>query len=1068
MLIDNKLLKLGDVLRKQIGKNDDFSMISSYVTLYGYEALRKELDRIKTIRFLFPSPYTTSSKIESLSGIDREIPLRNQLNQKDIAKRFAEWIESKAEFREVVNSLDAPVNPLFHISNGEKNVAITGNADFTVAGLGYSHSTNMYMNFLVEDNKTAQQVLDGFHSVWNDKTRVRDCKQTILAELKRISEEKPPEHIYYFTLYQLFRSFIGELEEDTSEKENIGFYQSIIWNKLYKFQQDGVKGVIDKLEKHNGCILADSVGLGKTFEALAVIKYYELKKCRVLVIAPKKLRENWTTYLGNNLRNILVDDDFHYTVLNHTDLTRTKGNLGDIPLKTFNWSNYDLVVIDESHNFRNSGSKDRLTRYSRLMDDIIRNGIPTKVLMLSATPVNNRLNDLKNQIAFATHGEPTVFAKHGIANYETILTKAQKQFNNWMKQDPDTRTTKDLTDTLGTDYFKLLDLMTIARSRKHITKYYHDSLDEIGDFPERLPAVRKRVAIDTQGDFPAILEIDRIIRKLELAPYSPLKYVRPDKIDIYKERYDRKLKNGRATFAQRDREDSLIHLMRVNLLKRMESSIHSFHATLDALLIKVNDLLAAIEGHEIQPEETIDFEDIDLESGDFDNLLIGSNKVKVLLQDCDLVKWKQDLTADKEKLVDLLKKSRVVDAYNDKKLIELKKLIADKIEHPINEKNKKVIIFTAFENTAEYLYENIAEWAKEKFDVHSARVTGGKPNQTTLDLRDKSLDSILTNFSPISKDRQKFDESPIGEIDILIATDCISEGQNLQDCDMLINYDIHWNPVRIIQRFGRIDRLGSKNKKIQLVNFWPDIELDEYINLEARVSGRMKLLNISATGEEDVLEIDPNSEESMNDLKYRKKQLEKLQSDVFDLEEISGGISITDLTLNDFRLDLANYVQNHKEDLEKGIKGSFSVVEKDHLDVNLESGALFCLRYISKDATLEKENPIFPYYLLYITENGKVGFGVSDIRKILDLFRSLCQGKSDAVAEAIEFFNEKTNFEKNMSLYTGMLQCAIREVLGIEENRLTDSLFDSQRDDLGAKTTGSTDSFECISWLAVV
>lgn len=657
-----------------------------------------------------------------------------------------------------------------------------------------------------------------------------------------------------------------DLDEDKIIKTRTGIKDTLVWSKLYRFQRDGVLGAIDKIEKYSGCIIADSVGLGKTFEALAIIKYYELRNDRVLVLCPKKLRENWTLYTINDRRNLFAGDRFNFDVLNHTDLTRTRGHTGEINLETVNWGNYDLVVIDESHNFRNNPPrKDGLTRYSRLMRDIIKAGVKTKVLMLSATPVNSRMNDLKNQVAFITEGVDDALYSHGIVSIEATLRKAQTRFNQWLRLDAAERTVPGLLEVLSFDYFKLLDLLTIARSRKHIEKYY--DLTEIGKFPERAKPINIKADIDTRNQFPPLKEINRDIRRLNLSAYAPLKYVLPSKLEEYSRKYDMAVAGG-SVFKQIDREESLIHLMRVNLFKRMESSINSFALTLERLLRDVRVIIGRIDSHEKNEVEEISIEDIEVEDEDFEPYLVGT-KIKVLIQDVDRVRWKQELQEDEELLVRLLREARQIDAARDRKLHDLKDLIAGKCRQPINAGNTKIIVFTAFADTADYLYDNIAGWAQHELGLYSALVTGRTGgNKTNMPKLRKDLASIITSFSPLSKERTKIDETLTDQISILIATDCISEGQNLQDCDYVVNYDIHWNPVRIIQRFGRIDRLGSTNTVVQLVNFWPNLELDEYINLEARVSGRMVLLDISATGEENIIEFSDAGK--MNDLEFAR------------------------------------------------------------------------------------------------------------------------------------------------------------------------------------------------------
>ena len=1010
---------------------------------------------------------TTSPVFGNITGDRFETRLRNQLNQAQIAKEFAAWLEKKAEVRLLTRAGMVNQN-LFHIMDADgESQAIQGSSHFTSSGLGDVESDNYEMNMFVSDSSSAASMLEWFDAIWSNPDAVSDAKSILLAQLNELSKEQSPEFIYFLMLYNLFKDFLEDIDEDNIIKSKTGIKDTIVWNKLYKFQRDGVLGAIDKLEKYNGCIIADSVGLGKTFEALAVIKYYELRNDRVLVLCPKRLRDNWTVYTVNDKRNLLSSDRFNYDVLNHTDLTRDKGKSGEINLETLNWGNYDLVVIDESHNFRNTSStKDKVTRYSRLMDEIIRSGVKTKVLMLSATPVNNRMNDLKNQVAFITEGVDDSFADNGIVSIEQTLKKAQTRFNQWLKLGDDERTVHKLLDSMNFDYFKLLDTLTIARSRKHIEKYY--DLSEVGDFPERLKPLNIKEDIDIQGNFPPLKDINRTIRKLNLSAYSPLKYVRLEMREEYSRKYDIHVKDGASVFKQVDREQSLIHLMRVNLLKRMESSINSFSLTVEKLLKEVNGLLRKLEAHESEAVEELSITDIEVDSPEFDSYLIG-RKVKVLIKDMDRVRWKQDLEDDRAKLTALLSEAQDVDISRDAKLARLKREILEKCENPINEGNRKVIVFTAFADTANYLYNDIAPWVQEKLGLHSALLTGSGDNKTTLTNVRKDLNGILTAFSPISKERSKIDEHASNEIDILIATDCISEGQNLQDCDYLINYDSHWNPVRIIQRFGRIDRLGSKNSVIQLVNFWANMELDEYINLEARVSGRMVLLDISATGEENVIEQD--NSRRMNDLKYRREQLQQLQNSVVDLEDMSGGISITDLTLNDFRMDLSTYMKEHMGKLEQAPTGLFaaSVVDASQTSLELEPGAIFCLKEIKGEGGLHVDEgyALAPYFLIYVSDDGEVKHNFIQAKRIMDTLKKQGLGHKHPDRKAIESFNQKTNNGKDMSHYRSLLEKAITSINGKAEEKGVESLFYRGGTTLTQDSFSGIEDFEVVSYMVL-
>jgi len=1072
VLLDNKGQgKVGDALAKNIQANARLAILSSLFSVYGYSTLKKQLVRAGSLRLLIPLNNSAALpgeeqpfRMAGLAGGSADRRFRNSLNLTKIARECAQWLQQKAEIKAV--SLPVFQN-LFHIENPDgSTIAIHGSSQFTSVGLGAVPSDGYEMNTCFTTATETASLLKWFDSIWSNSEATRDVKTLVVAQLERIFASKSPELVYFLTLYNVFREYLGELEEDKIIKTKTGIKDTLVWGKLYRFQRDGVLGAIDKIEKYNGCIIADSVGLGKTFEALAIIKYYELRNDRVLVLCPKKLRENWTLYTVNDRRNLFAADRFNFDVLNHTDLTRLGGKSGEINLETLNWGNYDLVVIDESHNFRNNPPrKDGLTRYSRLMREIIKSGVKTKVLMLSATPVNSRMNDLKNQVAFITEGIDDALYSCGIASIEQTLRKAQTRFNQWLRLDADERTTEGLLEALNFDYFKLLDLLTIARSRKHIEKYY--DLDEVGAFPERAKPVNIKADIDTKNLFPELREINRDIRRLNLASYSPLKYVLPGKLEEYSRKYDMEVAGG-SVFKQIDREESLIHLMRVNLLKRMESSINSFALTLERLLANVRDIIRRIDSHEESEVEELNIEDIALDDDDFSPYLIGS-KIKVLLQDVDRVRWRQELEEDEELLVKLLREAREIDASRDEKLRCLKERIAAKCANPINPENKKVLIFTAFADTAEYLYQNIATWAWDELGVHSALVTGrSSGNKTTMPGLRKDIATIITSFSPLSKERAKIDESLTDEISILISTDCLSEGQNLQDCDYVVNYDIHWNPVRIIQRFGRIDRLGSRNKVIQLVNFWPNMELDEYINLEARVSGRMVLLDISATGEENIIEF-PDSG-NMNDLEYRRRQLEQLQNEVLDLEDLGGSISITDMTLNDFRMDLAEYLKEHADRLDHMPPGTFAVTYVDDLieEEGLEPGVIFCLRNESAKVRTDSTYALAPYYLVWVSESGEVQLNFTQAKKILDLFKKLSLGRSHPNEDAVARFNAATRDGTDMSKYQVLLARAVAAITGKAEEKGVESLFQRGGTVLSKDSFQGIDDFEVVSYLIIL
>lgn len=1018
-----------DELHKLLSPQSSLDFASPAFSLFAFSALRDVLEKLDSCRVVLP--HNANGEL-GLTGSEADRAFRNRLQLHWLAKECAKWISKKVDLRAAPSML--PQSMLIAGKPGtDQHRVITGQCHFTTEGLGITPGNQLSLIQCSEKPEESTTYGTWFSGLWSTLPASDKHKANFLAMLQELADPKPPSLIYYLTLYHIFKDLDNELDEERIVKSATGFRETVVWKKLFKFQRDGVVGAIDKLERLGGCIIADSVGLGKTFEALAVIKYYELRNDRVLVLVPKRLRDNWTLYKANDRRNFLAADRFHYDVLNHTDLSRDDGTSGDIDLAHVNWGNYDLVVIDESHNFRNKAThNDRETRYDRLMRQIIKQGVKTRVLMLSATPVNNRLADLKNQIAFVTEADDTALERHGIPSVEATVRQAQLQFNRWLALEEFERRPSKLMDMLGFDYFKLLDLLTIARSRKHIEKYY--GAEETGRFPERLKPLNIKSDVDLVGDFRSIGEINDEIRHLTLAVYAPLRYVLPHKQQAYDAKYSQRIRGGETFFRQVDREESLIHLIRVNLLKRMESSVSSFALTIKRQLADVEAMLRKIEDNADSVDE-IDIEEIDVDDATFEGLLVGK-KVKVLLQDVDRIRWRQDLIEDRNRLATLLSSAKQVGSARDAKLENLREVIKQKCQAPINGDNKKIIVFTAFSDTAQYLYEQISDWAQKELKIHSALITGTGQNQTTLPKLRKDFVTLLSAFSPRSKERPP-DLANEGEIDLLIATDCISEGQNLQDCDTIVNYDIHWNPVRIIQRFGRIDRIGSTNDRIQLINFWPNIELEEYINLEQRVSGRMVLLDISATGEENIIE--HQSGNQMNDLEYRRKQLLKLQDAVIDLEDLSSGVSIADLTLNDFRIDLLGYLRENREQCEKLPFGTFAVTSHP----SIPPGIIFCLRAVGDSGikAIEPGYPLAPHYAIHIDESGSVLLPFNQAKQVLDRLKRLCLGRDHPDATAWARFDKTTKHGMDMSKAQDLLGKAVSSIIGKKEERAVASLF---------------------------
>ena len=1073
-VFDNVTEIVRDDMVSTISKGSKVSIAAACFSMYAYKELKKQLESVDEFRFIFTSPAFTTEKAakqkrefyiprlsreNSLYGTEFEIKLRNEMTQKAIAKECADWIRRKAKFKS--NTTGENMGGFATVADKSQQVAYMPMNGFTTVDIGCERGNNSYNMVNRFEAPFSSSYIQLFETLWNDKEKLQDVTDIVLENITTAYNENSPEFIYFMTLYHVFCEFLDDISEDELPNEATGFKQSKIWNMLYDFQKDAVLAIINKLERYNGCILADSVGLGKTFTALAVVKYYENRNKSVLVLCPKKLAENWNTYKDNYVNNPIAADRLNYDVLFHTDLSRAHGFSNGLDLDRLNWGNYDLVVIDESHNFRNGAGTHANThenRYVKLMDKVIRSGVKTKVLMLSATPVNNRFVDLKNQLAIAYEGDSELINnKLGTSKpIEEIFRQAQRAFNAWSKLEPEDRTTDVLLRTLDFDFFDLLDSVTIARSRKHIEKYYDTT--EVGKFPERKTPISKRpqlTDIDTAINYNEIYEL---LMQLSLCIYTPSNYIFPSKIQKYIDLTHNKGDN----LTQTGREQGIRRLMSINLLKRLESSVNSFQLTLQRIKSLINGTIDAINQFDKYGKADIDMyeasdNDFDMDDANTDYFTVGK-KVKIELADMDYVTWRDELKKDSETLELLTLMVADITPEHDSKLQELFKLLSEKIENPINPENKKVLIFTAFSDTAEYLYEHVSTFIKNKYGLDTAVITGSIDGKTTIKGFKATLNNVLTCFSPISKGRDVLMPGSHTEIDILIATDCISEGQNLQDCDYLVNYDIHWNPVRIIQRFGRVDRIGSKNAYIQLVNFWPDMDLDEYINLKGRVETRMKISVMTSTGDDDLI----NSEEK-GDLEYRKQQLKRLQEEVVDIEDMTTGISIMDLGLNEFRLDLLEYVKTHP-DLEKKPKGLHAVVPATE---ELPEGVIFVLRNINNSVNIDNQNRIHPFYMVYIGMDGEVICDYLNPKKMLDDIRLLCRGKKEPIKELCQRFNQETDDGKDMSEMSELLSEAINSIIDCKEESDIDSLFSAGGTSALLSEVSGLDDFELICFLVV-
>ena len=1072
---DNINNKVVDDLRVSVKEGSKLSIASACFSIYAFEELKAQLKDIEELRFIFTAPSFISDKESkqrrefyiprldrerTLYGSEFEVKLRNQMTQKAIAIECADWIRKKVKFKS--NTTSANMQGFINIE-GDEPATYTPVGGFTTTDLGCERGNNI-CNFVIKvEAENSKQYLRMFNELWSDKEQFADVTEQIIDNISNIYKENSPEFIYFVTLYNIFNEFLEDISEDVLPNEATGFKDSQIWNKLYDFQKDAALAIINKLEKYNGCILADSVGLGKTFTALAVIKYYENRNKSVLVLCPKKLNDNWITFRSNYVNNPIAKDRLRYDILFHSDLSRTTGKTNGQDLEHINWGNYDLVVIDESHNFRNggklSGGDDdedpKENRYLKLMNKVIRAGVKTKVLMLSATPVNNRFNDLKNQLQLAYEGDVEQLDSklNTTSSLDDIFRQAQRAYNSWAKLPAEQRTTDRLLGMLSFDFFEVLDSVTIARSRKHIEAYYDTSA--VGKFPTRLAPISRRPSLTDLSGAINYNEIFGQLQKLNLAIYTPSAFILPSKMAKYK----LDLGEGKSGLSLEGREMGIRRLMCILMLKRLESSVNSFRLTLERVEGLIKSTIDHIDNHEsvINVEEV---QGLDLDIDDMENdAFIGTKKNKIALEDMDYISWRDYLQKDYEELELTRIMLADITPEHDSKLQQLIADLKNKFEHPINGDNRKVIIFTAFSDTAVYLYDNLADKILEKYGMNTALVTGDvEARCNARGIGKLDFNKVLTLFSPISKEKEQIYPNIHEEIEVLIATDCISEGQNLQDCDYLINYDIHWNPVRIIQRFGRIDRIGSRNEVIQLVNYWPDMTLDEYIDLKGRVEARMKVSVMTSTGDDN-----PISPEEKGDLEYRKAQLKKLQEEVVDIEEMNNGVSIMDLGLNEFRLDLLEYVKTH-QDVEHTPFGLHAVVGHNEYT---EPGVIFVLKNRDNGVNIDKKNRLHPFYMVYISNDGQVLINHLSPKELLDKYRSLCKGKSHPQTNLCKEFNKETRDGFRMQAYSRLLGDAISSIITVKDESDLDSFLDGSQAELFTKEITGLDDFELITFLVV-
>ena len=1095
-IVDNARRRVGDVLGERIDDGARLSIVSAYFTIYAFADLRGALARAAHTRFLYGEPRGVGAVDPSADQAkafrlttDGGIDLKHALAQTPLARACAEWIERAVAVRAITRA-NFLHGKLYHVARGDGgSAAIAGSSNFTRRGLGYGAAPNVELNLEVTPPADRDALRAWFDELWSDRERTRDAKQEVLEALRRIGRAYAPQFVYYKTLFHVFEEWLAERGAGAGLLRDVHLYDTEIWNRLYQFQKDGATSAVNRLLRHNGCIVADSVGLGKTWTALAVIKFFELRNERVLVLCPKRLEDNWLRYAAwaGRANNPFAQDRFNYTVLAHTDLSRYSGRSGQIDLANFNWGAFDLVVIDESHNFRNEGrdrtddaGEVRRSRYNRLLEEVLKDRVRSKVLMLSATPVNTSLRDLRNQIYLMTERRQDAFQRTlGIGDLQSLFGVAQRAFQQWEQQRRGDNVGKpdkhDLIARLGTDLLTLLDAVTIARSRAHVRRFYPEVDAAIGGFPRRAKPENLHPRSDRDGE----LSYDALHERIgdfRLAVYNPSFYLKDTSaLDREKEK---------TQFDQRDRERWLIGMMRVNLLKRLESSVHAFTLSMGRIIDKMEELDRRITAwlQRQSPDAGVEVEAAPEHDEEDEEFAVGKTR-RYRLANLDVKRWRRDLQKDYVIFAGLHRLAQRVTVERDAKLAELRRVLARKLAQPTTDKdgrrNRKALVFTSFADTARYLHEHLDGSLN---GARLALVTGGGNNRSGAAAA--SFDDILERFAPRAQERPGGGE----EIDVLIATDCLSEGQNLQDCDLVVNYDIHWNPVRLMQRFGRIDRLGSRNEQVAMINFWPTENLDRYLDLKNRVEARMVLADAAATGLDDPLADEPAAGEAagakgaagkgsaagagreaavQGELAFRDEQLLRLRDEILDIEQAGDGVALSDLTLDDFVADLLRYVQRNREELEAAPAGIHAVVAAEP-GGPAQQGVLFCLKQRTEPAE-RTPNLLQPYYLVHVRGDGAVRHSFRQAAQCLTLFRELAAERTQPSAALEAAFDRETGQGQRMAKYEYLLDAALRDIAaqfgGAQRRSLTQGR--------GARLTGRSQrprvagGFELITWLVI-
>ena len=997
MILDNSTeeKKIINWFKNETPDNIKFNIVTGYFTIGAlYDFIQIVKDKTSEINIVFGDMLLENQIDFPVDLLNGDINISDAFLLPKKAKEVVDFLKKEKIRIKILEPNFCHAKVYLALSNDSltKGYYVTGSSNLTEAGLGIKYYNNVELNLAGQPTDPQNGELKlWFENLWTDfkakekvlntDQKLIDVKEYLIQLIENFYKSYTPEEIYYKILYELFKTQLDEKESPNFLREIGRLEHSKIYQNLYSFQQKGVISLIKMLEKYNGAILADAVGLGKTWSALATMKYYQNKGFETILIVPKKLHQNWQYY--HHLQNSLFkDDEFKFVLRYHTDLQdeRIESKHDHLTLDNFFQSNSNkLFIIDESHNLRNN----KTGRYKYLLENLLNTekNPNHKVLLLSATPINTSLNDIKNQFKMMVSDKNDGFKDYlGIRNLDSLFANAQRKFNEWRSDDDGT--IEHLIQMLPDQFTTLADNLIVSRTRKIITDL---------TFPKPLKPINVYVTPEQIG---TIENFEELFKKFppNMAAYSPYLYLN-------------KKANVSVLEDEWQRDAFLVKMMYILLVKRLESSWYAFYLTLNKILDKSNAIYAAIQEFEktnksinIASGNSLYDEDED------DEYTVGKREVKLsdIQKDGKLALFKEHIKADISVMQNVIEDLKTFQNQiskekdyksKDKKIEELIKQINSKQAAGTN---KKVLIFTTYRDTAYYLYNELSKRGYKKLGV----VSGSDSMYSYSNENLKQFEPLLERFCPFTKlfigknwpdytekkSIENFDhwkkwikdnDSKTNtileeEIEILIATDCLSEGQNLQDCDFVVNYDIHWNPVRIIQRVGRIDRIGSPNKTFGVLNFWPTDNINEYLNLEDRIVDR--LVAVRLTGAEvnkDLIDkltkkmVNDNTDESQ-----KRKLLEQMTLSIEDIED-SKSFGFSDLTLDIFRQELNASIRLDAKKWERIPKGSFSGFKITNIDLCPENGVIALMGYPARNKT-NQSHAFKTFKLIYLDEQGNL------------------------------------------------------------------------------------------------